>query len=296
MYVYLAKFRNEEDAIKIGKSVNIPTRIKKLSKTHGDVVNLRYIKCETEKISLIVEGLIHNMFCLKDMLGEQVSDDDYNVIEGEGYTEFFAEDAVMSRLSFIEDLAKEFGYKLQCAKIEKNLLIDISLEEFYELELNNFQWYVENVHWGKIHKKKGLDYEIDKRVLEILSTDKKERGACINEYIKIENILKERYTKKIEVADKYMPKKISNFELRKKDYFIEHHYHILSMTKRYPLSSEGNKKELLRLMKMLDVDINIIYKMKEDNLEIPNDYQERNKTLVKLHKKVSEEIRMLEAA
>lgn len=272
MHIYITKFKNYNNAFKIGKSNNIIQRLKQLSKTHGDVVYLRYIKCNDENIALNIESIIHNTFNNRESLGYSYGVEDA-YIKGEGASEFFFDRAVIERLSFIEDYISDFGYELKCAKIEKNKVIDISLRELYELELSYFQWYVHNIHWGEIYNKKGKEYEIDLKINKELNSNKKTREACIEEFIKIENDMRNQFSFKLSFADKYSPVNIAKFDICKKIKFSEGYFNYLSIIK------EGYPSEQ-RFIDLFNIEYNVLEKLYNEDFNVPENVNEDRKSVV----------------
>lgn len=288
MYIYIAKFKNHKDAFKIGKANNIIQRLRKLSKTHGEVVYLRYIECKNEAISLNIEAVIHNTFNKKESLGYKFENDPYDphVIEGEGSYEFFIADSVIDRLDFIESYIADFGFSMQCAKIENNKLIDITLEELYGLELEYYTWYVENIHWGEIFSKEHENYKIDKNVSERLKNDPEIRSKCILDYIRIEKEMRDVYSQKIEFADKYMIEKANLFELAKKFQFANNYYNFLSLK---DLAKE-DPCQIKKIMNLLNVEEKILDKVKTDGFKFMKSANEDNKVIIALHEEYSKKI------
>lgn len=277
MYIYITKFKNHSKAFKIGKSNNIAQRLNKLSKTHGEVVYLRYIQCNDENIALNIESIIHNTFNNRESLGYSYGSEPAYV-KGEGSTEFFWDSAVIERLDFIENYIKDFGYEMKCAKIQKNKLIDISLKELYELELDYFQWYVHNIHWGEIYNKKGKEYEIDVKITEELQSNKEVKDACIEELIRIDEDLKKDFSFKLSFADEYSPETIAKFDICKKIQFTEGYSRCLYLINEgYPLEQ--------RFIDLFNIDKDVLFELTSNNFKMPKSVNIENKILNELYEK-----------
>jgi hypothetical protein len=280
MYIYIAKFKEQRKAFKIGKANNIASRLNKLSKTHGDVVYLRYIKCSDENIALNIEAIIHNTFNKRESLGYSYGIEDA-LVKGDGSSEFFIDTSVIERLSFIEDYVSDFGYEMKCAKIDNNKLIDINLEELYNLELEHFQWYIHNIHWGKNYNKSGKEYEIDKRITKELNENKEVNESCINEYLRIEKDMRNYYSQKLKFADKYSPTKIAKFNISNKSQFAENYFnHLYMLDKGY-----GSEQRFIDLFNVQD---SVLKQIKSDNFQVPKEVSEENKILDNLYHKFKE--------
>jgi hypothetical protein len=94
MYVYIAKFNKHPDLIKIGISVDVPTRMSQLCKSYGKVLNVEKFKIGDE--SHKIEKFLHGRF----------SKHRVEFVIGEGCTEFFKDCVYSEATTMLKALAQ----------------------------------------------------------------------------------------------------------------------------------------------------------------------------------------------
>lgn len=247
MFVYLVKFAKYQNAIKIGKATRLEERLRALEKTHGDVVHVRYINCLNEQLSLEVEAILHSTFQDHEQIFPDMEyDDDHCVISGDGRYEFFVEEAVLKRMSWLESWVVPFGLKLSFGSFPKvksgtkRIIEEISLKELYILDVKNLVWYTENILWGEYQERKGDVFDLDMQISKKISNNKDFFDAVVEENIRIEKELSSLFIESLNFSKKYLDK-ASTQSVFKQVRFMEVHSGAQLLLERDP-NFDFNKK------------------------------------------------------
>ena len=190
----------------------------KLSNTHGPLINMKYIDCGSENVSISIESIMHSTLEHREN-GFEVSD--YN-IKGDGWTEFFDYESIVRRMGLFEKNIDSMDLKFKVASIIGKKIVEITEKEYHELSIMNTL-----NHYMKENIKNKSATDAYSKTIEHLLTHEDINNKMCNHSIDLESRMSNYLLECVNIYEKYKgPVSLNNID-RVIDFIM---YHELATT------------------------------------------------------------------